>query len=310
MKSVELPERLFAFIREVTLREQIIVTGISVAVFAMSFVPLELQRQIVNTAIKASDFDQLGLLSLGYGAIVLLQGGTKFTMNVLRGRITENAMRNIRLRVRERMQGPENGQDSSGPTVSLVASEVEPLGGFIGESISAPLVHAGSLVTILAYLSWVEPVMAAVGVALLLPQFFFVPPLQRAINAKAKERIETLRDIGDVIVGSEEAKCGPFDESRFACLVSRIFEQRMSIYYLKFFMKFLINLLNHLGAIGVLFVGGWFVLEGRAEVGTIVAFLSGISQIGDPGRMLVAYFRQLTDAQVRYRLIRRFFIEV
>jgi hypothetical protein len=42
------------------------------------------------------------------------------------------------------------------------------------------------------------------------------------------------------------------------------------------------------------------------EYGAVVAFVSGLSQINDPWGDLVNYFRDLTNAQVKYRLIQSF----
>jgi len=56
--------------------------------------------------------------------------------------------------------------------------------------------------------------------------------------------------------------------------------------------------------ITVLLVGGWLVIEGDTELGTIVAFLSGLQRVRDPWRDLVTYFRQVSDARVKYELVR------
>lgn len=304
-----LPPSLYKYVIKISGRPQLFLTLVSVAVFLLSFVPLELQRRIVNSAIKAEIFDQLLLLCLAYLVVVIVQGGLKYLMNMMRGRISENAIRDIRLEVRNQIEDIGSDDDDVGKSISLVASEVEPLGGFIGESISSPLVQIGSLVTIMAYLTWVEPLMAAAAVLLFLPQFFFVPPMQAAINARAKERIETMREVGDVIVESNDSEVreAKTQGKEFAGLIDHVFDQRISIFRIKFALKFLINLLNHLAAIGVLFIGGWLVIDGKTEVGTIVAFLSGLQRISEPGRMLVSFFRQLTDSRVRYALIRDFF---
>ena len=47
-------------------------------------------------------------------------------------------------------------------------------------------------------------------------------------------------------------------------------------------MNFLMNLLYTLGVIGILAVGGWLLLQGRTEVGTIVAFISGLGRMNGP----------------------------
>jgi ABC-type bacteriocin/lantibiotic exporter with double-glycine peptidase domain len=53
----------------------------------------------------------------------------------------------------------------------------------------------------------------------------------------------------------------------------------------------------------VLGVGGWFVVSGQTEVGTVVAFVSGLAKINDPWGDLVNWFRDLTVTGTKYRLI-------
>ena len=68
-------------------------------------------------------------------------------------------------------------------------------------------------------------------------------------------------------------------------------------------MNFLINLLYHFGTVGILFVGGWFVMQDKTEVGTVVAFVSGLTKVNDPWNDLVTFFRDMTNARVKYWLI-------
>lgn len=194
--------------------------------------------------------------------------------------------------------------DGSGSVVSIVTAEVEPLSAFIGGSISVPVVQAGILLSVFGYMFWAEPLMAAVSLALLCPQLWFVPLLQQKINERNRKRTEGLRSLSDRIVDDAESRASRRDQEAYASLIDRIRGLRLAAFRLKFTMKFLVNLLQHLGTVGVLFVGGWLVLEGRTEVGTVVAFLSGTERVGEPWRELVAFFRQLSDARMRYALAR------
>ena len=63
------------------------------------------------------------------------------------------------------------------------------------------------------------------------------------------------------------------------------------------------NLLHRFGVIGVLAVGGWFLLRGGTEVGTVVAFISGLAPTNDPWNDLVDFFRNLANVGVKYALI-------
>lgn len=85
----------------------------------------------------------------------------------------------------------------------------------------------------------------------------------------------------------------------------KVCDLNMQIYRRKFSMNFPMNLLYHFGIVGILFVGGWLVMEGRTEAGTVVAFISGLSKVNDPWGDLVNFFRDLTNARVKFHLIAR-----
>lgn len=78
----------------------------------------------------------------------------------------------------------------------------------------------------------------------------------------------------------------------------------MGIYRLKFVMNFLMNAMTHVGVASILAMGGYFVVSGRIEIGTVVAFLSALSKINDPWGDLVIWYRDLRACQTKYELIR------
>ena len=54
----------------------------------------------------------------------------------------------------------------------------------------------------------------------------------------------------------------------------------------------------------MLVVGGYLVLQGQTELGTIVAFLSGLDRINDPWNELVNFYREWSVTEVKYALIK------
>jgi len=50
-------------------------------------------------------------------------------------------------------------------------------------------------------------------------------------------------------------------------------------------------------------VGGYYAVKGEIDVGTVVAFVSGLARVNDPWGDLVNWFREMTAARVRYRLM-------
>jgi ABC-type bacteriocin/lantibiotic exporter with double-glycine peptidase domain len=140
--------------------------------------------------------------------------------------------------------------------------------------------------------------MALGAFALFVPQFFFVPLMQAAVNRRAGARIRILRQLG---IGVIDQANGHFraDDQR----IDRVFSLDMGIFRLKFTMNFLMNLCSHLQIVSALLIGGWWVHIDRLELGGVVAFISGISRLNDPWGDLVNYFRDLTVTQVKYRLL-------
>ena len=82
----------------------------------------------------------------------------------------------------------------------------------------------------------------------------------------------------------------------------RVFALNMGIYKLKYTMNLLMNVMHHSAVAVALGVGGWLALEGRIEVGTVVAIVGGIAKLNDPWGDLVNWARELSVVEVKYRL--------
>ena len=76
----------------------------------------------------------------------------------------------------------------------------------------------------------------------------------------------------------------------------------MGIYRLKYSLNLAMNLMHHLSVAVALFVGGWMALEGRIEVGTVVAIVGGLGKLNDPWGDLVNWAREFSVVAVKYRL--------
>jgi ABC-type multidrug transport system fused ATPase/permease subunit len=305
-----MPSGLWAYIRRETGRDQLWLSALTVLVFLLTLVPLELQRRVVNDAIGLRHLPSILLLCLAYVAVVLLQGGLKLWLNIYRARVGESATRHLRLLAQklsgDREQEPPASGTHDGVRISVVVSEVDPVGGFVGLSVSEPLLHGGILLSVFGYMLFLQPLMALVCLGVFVPQLVFVPLMQRTINRRTKSRIKVLRAVSVGLVDnangpSEEVPAEPGDA--YERSADRIFHLDMHIFKLKFTMNFLMNSMQHLAVAAILFVGGWFVIEGRTEVGTVVAFISGLDRVNDPWGDLVNYFREMSSARVKYRLV-------
>jgi ABC-type bacteriocin/lantibiotic exporter with double-glycine peptidase domain len=296
---------LYGYIWATSGRTQLFLALLSVFICVLDLAPLELQRRIVNDAIGRRAVSLLIWLCATYALVVLVQGLAKLVWNVYRNSVGEATSRRLRsetftaaLRHRE-----PDAITKEGIGISIILSEADPVGLFVATSVSEPALHGGVLLSVFAYLVSLQPWMALVALTLFVPQCFFVPLVQNAINRRTEARIQTMRRLSADII-AETAEGVLERESRsYQQRVGNIYSLNMQIYRRKYSMNFLINLLYHLGTIGTLLVGGWFVMHGQTQIGTVVAFISGLAKINSPWNDLVTFFRDMTNARVKYQLI-------
>ena len=77
-------------------RHQIVLALLSAGVFGLSTVPLELQRRIVNDAIKAGTITVILWLAAAYVGVALLEQALKLALNIYRAWVSEDAVRSLR----------------------------------------------------------------------------------------------------------------------------------------------------------------------------------------------------------------------
>jgi ABC-type multidrug transport system fused ATPase/permease subunit len=294
-----LPRNIFRYVLATSAAHQLLLLVLTITVFLLEVVPLELQRRIVNDLVKHRPYSwAIGLCAL-YAGVVVVQGGTKLWLNIYRGWVGERAKRDLRRRVHTVAEAPtisSPAAEAQGIAISMIVAEVEPIGGFVGESVSEPLLQAGIMASVLAYLVHIDPWMALAALGLFVPQLVFVPLLQAAVNRRTGARIKVLRQLGVAMIDRPD---GSDDERR----IQQAFTLDMGIFKLKFTMNFLMNICNHLQIVSALLVGGWWVFIGHLEIGGVVAFISGISRLNDPWGDLVNYFRDVNVTQIKYRLL-------
>ncbi len=290
MERPVLPRTIMGYVLRRSGRHQIVLALLSCAVFGLSSVPLELQRRIVNDAIKSGATRTILWLAAAYAGVALLEQSLKLALNIYRAWVSEDAVRSLRKTLRD----TDHDDDSeTGTHAAMAVAEAEPIGGFVGMAISEPLLQVGTLVSVIGYMTVLEPWSLALSAGFLLPQALFVPPLQRAINRRAEKRIRTIRRVGGDIVES-----GVPEEAR----IERVFRLNMSIYRIKFSMNLGMNFMHYLAVAVALGGGGLLAVEHRIEVGTIVAVVSGLGKLNDPWGDLVNWGRELSVDSVKYRL--------
>jgi ABC-type multidrug transport system fused ATPase/permease subunit len=285
-----LPPTIMGYVLRRSGRHQIALAALAAGVFGLSSVPLEIQRRIVNDAIKSGATQTILWLAIAYAGVALLEQLLKLALNIYRAWVSEDSVRWLRKTLRG--VAVEDASET-GTHAAMAVQEAEPIGGFVGMAISEPLLQVGILVSVIGYMTYLEPWALVLSLGFLVPQALFVPQMQRAINRRAAERIKTMRQVGGDVVGSGM----PGDEH-----IEQVFALNMGIYKIKFSMNLAMNFLYYAAVATALGVGGLFAVEHRIQVGTVVAVVSGLGKLNDPWGDLVSWARELSVDAVKYRL--------
>ena len=257
--------------------------------------------------------DQAPYLFILCGIFLLLVGvnqGFKFVINVYKGLTGERMLRRLRFELYGRVLRfplPTFKKMSQGEIIPMITAEVEPLGGFIGDAFSLPAFQGGYLATILTFLFLQDWRMAAAAVSLYPLQLWLIPKLQRKVNLLGKERVARVRrlsdKIGETVQGVQEAHAhdtSNFVLANFADQLFWIYGVRERIYRQKFVIKFLNNSIQQLGPFAFYAIGGYFVIEGQLEIGTLVAAIAAHKDLAAPWKELLNYYQMQADATIKY----------
>ena len=311
-------ESLLGFVWRASGVHQFYAGAMAVAVALLTFVPIDLQRRIVDEAIENSDVVALLILGGIYAASILVQACLKYALSVYQGWVAESAVKKSRnqLAALAAKRGSES-RAKGGQTVNVIGREIDNVGGFVGTSISEFVVNLTLLVSVAAYMLYIEPRIALVSAVFLIPQLFLAFYMQKDLNVLVERQVGLVRKLGSQSIADDKtgaggkvrkgAKTGKTDKAGKAKNASRtirdIFDNRMRFYFVKFGLKELLNIVNAMGPLMVLLVGGYLVIHGQTTIGTVVAFVSGFERLSGPLRDLLNFYREYEQASVQHRMI-------
>ena len=310
-----MPQSVYHYIFRYSKLRQIVVIMMTLALLPLAPIPLELQRRLLDDAVANKDVNLLIWLATLYVGALLLSAGLKLAMRVQRELISAQIVHSLRRSVfyciytitpPSKIKASAEGEDvvDEGAVVSMLSSEVEKLGGFAGSAISGPLLQIGTLVSVLGYMFYIEPLVAAIALALYSPQFIVVPIFQARMNRLAGKKALKVRELGNFIVDQAENELLEQEPpTAFTELTDTILRIRTKFLMTKNIMKTINNLLIAMGPFGVIAYGGYLAIQGQIEVGVILAFVSGLERLGGPIRDLIGSYGSITDARMRYGIL-------
>jgi ABC-type multidrug transport system fused ATPase/permease subunit len=302
---------LYAYVWRSSASQQIVLIILAIIAAVLATAPLELQRHIINTLAGHEKVENLLWLCGGYLIAALSIGGLKYLVNIKSAGLGEYMIRSLREAVLSSASidpdatPDETRKDRSGALVTTISSQAEAVGKFVGDCISTPIVQAGTLLSVLSYMLYTEPRLGVVVLFIAVPQLFIVPMNQRRLNVYVRERAHTLVRAGDLMV--DPALRRGTSPSSLRNEIGKAFETiylaRLHTFKLKFGLKFLISALQSAAVFVLLFAGGIMVLNGKTEIGIVVAFISGLDRVLEPSREMIAFVRSTFSARVQFDLI-------
>ncbi|PPR55209.1 MAG: Multidrug resistance ABC transporter ATP-binding and permease protein, partial [Alphaproteobacteria bacterium MarineAlpha3_Bin6] len=320
---------VFQFVFRYSKAQQLVLILVVIASLPFYFFSLDIPKQIVDKAIRGSDFpmnyfglelDQvpfLMVLCAIFLILVVVNGGFKFFLNVYRGAAGERLLRRLRYQLIERVLRfplPQFRKTSQGEVVSMVTLETEPLGGFFGDALNLPSYQGGLLLTLMGFMFVQDWKLGLAAIALYPVQGWLIPKLQRQVNALGKQRVQSVRRlnerIGEAVTGAHEVHANDtsqYELADYSTRLGKIFDIRYQIYKKKFFIKFVNNFLALLTPFFFYSIGGWLVIVGDMTVGSLIAVLGAYKDVSAPWKMLLGYYQRKEDARIKYeQLIEKF----
>ncbi|MEW2916750.1 ABC transporter transmembrane domain-containing protein [Ruegeria sp. ANG10] len=298
--------KLYAAIWRASAGRQIILILLSIAIAGLAAVPLEFQRDIVNH-LTSNDISTERLLYLGTGmmSVILLSLALKWLLGYRAGTLGEDLIRMIRQRLLVRSSDlSETGEKMrSGTMTTAISAEAEELGKFAGGAFSDPVVQIGTLISVIGYISSTQPGLGMIAFSMIVPQIVIVLVSQRKVNVFVAERVRILRSSTDRLTTEDIDAVARDIEAQF----DDIYNTRRRMFLWKLSAKFLLSVINGAGTVGVLMLGGYLVLNGKTDVGTVVAATSGLGRIQGPTAFLIAFYRQVSANRIKYELMLELF---
>lgn len=326
---MDLEKDIYRFIWRYSAKDQILILLLTLVSFPFLYWSLDLPKMIVNKAIGGKEFpaEYLGMefeqmpylmvLSFAFLALVLINGFFKYMINLYKGKIGERMLNKLRyllyLRIL-RFPYARFKKVSSGELIPIITSEVEPLGGFIGDALALPIFQGGTLIVYISFIFIQNLYLGLAAIAFYPLQAVVIPRLQKKVNNLSKRRIRRIRRLSyrlnETMFAIQDVHGNDTTRYHLADMSNKlmdIFELRYDLYNRKFFIKFLNNFINQLTPFFFYAIGGYFVIIGQVSFGALVAVLAAYKDLASPWKELLDYYQSKEDIRIKYQQIKEQF---
>ena len=308
---------LIYWVKSSNIKLQVLLLIVIAVNIAARVFPLQMQRNIVNEAIGQKKLNLLFLYCGLYLAAVLLASAMKFVINAIQTYLGQEALSRLRKELYAHILTLPLSffrKASSGMVVSSLVTEVVSAGELVGQAIAVPVNNILTLLAFAGYMFYLNPLLAAISIGIYPLVIMVVPRLQKRSNRANKMRVDVTRDlsskIGETISGIHEVQGNAsyrIENRKYGEFVDRLFKIRMVWNLYKQGIKVVNNLFQNLGPFTLFIVGGYLAINGRFDLGALVAFLSAYEKIYDPWKELMDFYQVYQDATTGYGRLMEYF---
>jgi putative ABC transport system ATP-binding protein len=347
---------LFGFILRYSKREQLMILPLVIASMLIYFSMLDLPKAIINEAIQGKRFPEasstvaflkihltlpaffgggslqlfdgfalhqlpyLFALTIAFLTLIIVNGTLKFQINTMKGWLGERMLRRLRYALFDhilRFPLARFRRVKSAELATMIKDEVEPLGGFVGESLISPTFYALEAFTAMFFIMYQHVYLGLIALTVVVAQAVIIPRLRRRLLVLSRERQLSARQlsgrIAEVADGAVEVHAhdtSNYERAEISARLGRIFRIRFELFQRKFLIKFLNNFLSQLAPFMFYLMGGYLVIKGNLDIGTLVAVIAAYKDLPSPIKELIDWDQQRLDVQIKYtQVIEQFTVE-
>ena len=296
---------------------QLVVLALIAVTVLARVLPLEMQKRIVNEAIRLREVDLLIRYCAIYLMSVVAASGLKYLITVLQVMISQRTLSRMRKGLFAHIISLPLSyfrNTQPGLVVSSLISELTIPANFVGMAVAVPVINLLTLVAFAVYLFFLNPLLAGLSLSIYPIVVFLVPVLQKRVNQANKKRVDITRTFSDkvqeTISGIHEVHGNAaydIENHKIGGIVDRLYRIRLRWDFFRASVKVSNNFFTSLGPFFVFILGGYLTIQGQLELGALVAFLSAQEKLYNPWKELIQFYQVYQDGSVTYAKTMRYF---
>ncbi|SHI30597.1 ABC transporter ATP-binding protein [Wenxinia saemankumensis] len=288
-------------------RRQVVISVVAVAIFTLSqlAIPLLIRHAIDNGMVGGVNLPVLYWTVAGFALVIAVNFAASWVQEGVTGRMAENVLFDIRRKMFSHLQRVSLSfmdKTEVGRLMSRLQGDVNSMQEFLETSVLSVgdiLLLIGIVVAML-WLDWqLGLLVLSVLPILLIVRLFWLQRARAAFMAAHEANSITNGALAEAIHGVRAVQGmdrGRVNHGLYTGLVDDNYRAHLRASRLAQIMIPIVDSLTGIAMAVVILVGGYMVVEGRIEVGVMVAFLFYIQRFFDPIRSLTMQYSVMQRA--------------